>query len=111
MPAKYGVLGVRRQERRVKSEEIGMRTPRLARAAVPIPVDVLAAEAEVLCTGCDAVLDIHQPDTECPDRFLGTCPECGAWFLIDDQVHLMIPVPDLRLIGIIKEIDPGLLRG
>ena len=97
MAANYGVLGDRRQERLVKSEEFGMRTSRLTRAAIPIPVNVLAAESEVLCTGCDASLDIHQPDPESPDRFLGTCPDCGAWFLIDDQVHLMILVPDLRI--------------
>ena len=97
MPAKYGVLGVRRQERPRQIRGNWYENPSSCRAVVPIPVDVLAAEAKCFAQAVMPSWTFILPDTECPDRFLGTCPECGAWFLIDDQVHLMIPVPDLRL--------------
>jgi hypothetical protein len=51
--------------------------------------------SEVLCTCCHVVLDRHQPDDERPDRLLGTCPGCGAWFLIDAEACVMYGLPDV----------------
>ena len=51
---------------------------------------------EVLCARCQSPLDRHQPDIERPDRLLGTCCECRAWYLIDDRVHVMFALPDVR---------------
>jgi hypothetical protein len=35
-----------------------------------------------MCRECSHELDLHQPDSADPDRLLGTCPECGAWLLV-----------------------------
>lgn len=50
--------------------------------------------SEVLCARCQAVLARHQPDDEQPDRLLGTCDGCGAWFLLDLVKSVMITLPD-----------------
>jgi hypothetical protein len=49
---------------------------------------------ELDCKRCDAPLDFHQPDERLPNRLLGTCPECNAWFLIDSEAELMVLLPD-----------------
>ena len=54
--------------------------------------------AKALCSCCGERLDLHQPDAERPDRLLGTCAECGAWFLIDDETHTMLAIPDVRAV-------------
>jgi hypothetical protein len=41
------------------------------------------ARINVSCLGCRGDLKVHQPDDESPDRLLGTCPDCGAWHLMD----------------------------
>lgn len=68
-----------------------MRTPVVAFERIRIE-----HAAEVLCACCQSVLERHQPDAERPDRFLGTCLECGAWFLIDDDADVMLLLPDVR---------------
>ena len=39
-----------------------------------------------LCPRCEEDeeidLDLHQPDLQQPDRILGICPCCGAWYLL-----------------------------
>jgi hypothetical protein len=50
---------------------------------------------EVLCARCQEVLDRHQPDDEQPDRLLGTCPQCSAWYLIDARTRVMYVLPDM----------------
>jgi hypothetical protein len=62
--------------------------------------------AEVLCACCQGVLDRHQPDPARPDRLLGTCPECGAWFLIDDEAGVMLALPD---VSVLRPRDPSRL--
>jgi hypothetical protein len=37
----------------------------------------------VCCLNCGAPLEIHQPDAEAPQRFIGTCDGCGRWYLLD----------------------------
>ena len=46
------------------------------------------------CTGCRGDLAIHQPDVRLPDRLLGTCDSCSAWYLIDAAAVLMVRLPD-----------------
>jgi hypothetical protein len=48
----------------------------------------------VRCPACRDHLFLHQPDEECPDRLLGTCDECRAWFLIDAAGKVMVRLPD-----------------
>jgi hypothetical protein len=50
--------------------------------------------SEVLCSRCHSVLDRHQPDETQPDRLLGTCDGCGAWYLLDLVTSVMIALPD-----------------
>ncbi|GAC1447453.1 MAG: hypothetical protein NVSMB9_29620 [Isosphaeraceae bacterium] len=51
---------------------------------------------EGLCACCQCPLDRHQPDAEQPDRQLGTCGDCGTWFLIDSETGVMYSIPDVR---------------
>lgn len=46
------------------------------------------------CPHCDEPLVLHQPDADQPDRLLGTCPDCRAWFLIDSEAEVMVRLPD-----------------
>ena len=48
----------------------------------------------VRCPACRDYLFLHQPDEECPDRLLGTCDECRAWFLIDAAGKVMVRLPN-----------------
>jgi uncharacterized protein YbaR (Trm112 family) len=49
---------------------------------------------EVACPACQDNLVVHQPDERQPDRLLGTCESCRAWFLIDAVAAVMIRLPD-----------------
>jgi hypothetical protein len=53
---------------------------------------------ELVCVGCHGPLERHQPDLDRPDRLLGTCPDpdCGAWYLIDTEAHVMYTLPEPR---------------
>jgi hypothetical protein len=53
---------------------------------VTVPCEGLA---RMPCQSCQTALDLCQPDSNLPDRFLATCPECGEWFVVDtsDQVE------------------------
>lgn len=42
-----------------------------------------STESDALCRKCGSDLTLHQPDPEMPDRILGTCDECKAWYLFD----------------------------
>jgi hypothetical protein len=50
--------------------------------------------SDVLCARCHSPLERHQPHEEKPDRLLGTCDDCGAWFMIDLSAVVMIAMPD-----------------
>jgi len=52
------------------------------------------APSEVACPDCRGVLELHQPDQRLPERLLGTCPRCSAWFLIDTAAAAMARLPD-----------------
>jgi uncharacterized protein YbaR (Trm112 family) len=49
--------------------------------------------SEVACPGCQDHLEVHQPDERRPDRLLGTCESCRAWFLIDAVAAVMVRLP------------------
>jgi hypothetical protein len=57
---------------------------------------------ELDCLECGTELDVHQPDLEQPDRLLGTCEACGAWYLLtclpaQGEVHLLALPTDSAL--------------
>lgn len=35
-----------------------------------------------VCQKCRTELDIHQPQADDPNELLGTCNQCGGWYLI-----------------------------
>ena len=37
----------------------------------------------VCCLNCASPLELHQPETDEPRRFVGTCNQCGCWYLLD----------------------------
>jgi hypothetical protein len=51
----------------------------------------------VCCLNCAAPLELHQPEAEEPQRFVGTCDQCGRWYLLDWVPHstegLMLMLP------------------
>ena len=55
--------------------------------AVTMPVMGVSpcpADSEwVCCINCKEHLDLTQPDSDEPDRFVGTCGGCGRWYLLD----------------------------
>lgn len=50
---------------------------------------------DILCVRCHNELERHQPNGERPDQLLGTCNDCGAWYLIDSETAVMFPLPDI----------------
>jgi hypothetical protein len=63
---------------------------------VPMPEGGLTP---IACPRCQSTLCIHQPDPNFPDLLLGTCGECGNWFLVglspDGREALSLNLPDL----------------
>jgi hypothetical protein len=53
--------------------------------------------SDVRCTKCQSPLGLHQPDSELPDRLIGTCEGCDAWYLMDvaKGVMVLLPVEEL----------------
>jgi hypothetical protein len=52
----------------------------------------------VCCLNCGAPLELHRPQTEEPRRFVGTCDQCGRWYLLD-RVPLSAEGPMLMMPG------------
>ena len=56
------------------------------------------SDARVQCPDCKEALDMHQPDERSPERLLGTCQGCSAWFLIDmmpeEATWMVVTLPD-----------------
>ena len=69
-------------------------------ASIHVALDLIRMDADSegpsspRCSGCHRDLALHQPDPQSPDRLLGTCEECHAWFLILAVPGLMIRLPD-----------------
>jgi hypothetical protein len=53
----------------------------------------------VVCPDCHSPVVIHQPDEWRPDRLLGTCGSCSAWYLIAPAVSTMVRLPDDEAFG------------
>ena len=53
------------------------------------------SNTEILCGHCQEPLDRHQPDDDQPDRLLGTCSQCGEWYLMDLRASVMYVVPNV----------------
>ena len=66
----------------------------LALDLIPLPTD-FEDRSEVSCPACCDDLEIHQPDEQQPDRLLGICRSCCAWFLIDSAAAVVVRLPDL----------------
>jgi uncharacterized protein YbaR (Trm112 family) len=49
---------------------------------------------EIACPVCSVSLAVHQPDAERPERLLGTCASCSAWYLIRTEAAVMVRLPD-----------------
>jgi hypothetical protein len=69
-------------------------------ASIHLALDLIRIDANsgglssLPCPGCHEGLALHQPDPQLPDRLLGTCGECHAWFLILAIAGLMVRLPD-----------------
>jgi hypothetical protein len=50
--------------------------------------------SEVACPGCQDYLVVHQPDERLPDRLLGICHSCSAWFVIAAAAAVMVCLPN-----------------
>lgn len=61
---------------------------------------------EVRCPSCHDLLEIHQPDIESPDRLLGICPKCRAWFLVEADCGVMVRLPDQDALREIQHPSP-----
>ncbi len=50
------------------------------------------------CLACDGPLDLHQLDLSSPDRIVGLCELCGAWYMMDlipgTDEAVMVALPD-----------------
>jgi hypothetical protein len=63
--------------------------PRSNSRSISLPLSISRFRAKdgelprIRCRRCNALLQIHQPELETPERLLGTCPECHQWCLIE----------------------------
>jgi DNA-binding transcriptional LysR family regulator len=55
----------------------------------------------VCCLNCDHPLGLSQPESQEPERLIGTCPGCGRWYLLDwhprSREGVMLLLPDHRM--------------
>jgi hypothetical protein len=65
----------------------------------PVPA---APIGESTCGACGAPLELHQPDADLPDRLLGICQVCKAWWLLDGEAGLMARLPDSLRVQLIS---------
>jgi hypothetical protein len=72
----------------------------LALDPIPTPSDP-ENPSDIACSGCHDRIMIHQPDERLPDRLLGACDSCRAWFLIDAVAAVMIRLPDRDALGVV----------
>jgi hypothetical protein len=67
--------------------------------AVSVPVSPLemavdySADYKVSCLACQAPLELHLPQQNRPERLLGTCGACGAWYLLDCVASAILLLP------------------
>jgi hypothetical protein len=57
----------------------------------------------VFCLNCDNSLGLSQPESDEPERLIGTCQKCGRWYLLDwhpnsrEGVMLLLPEHQILL--------------
>lgn len=56
-------------------------------------LDGLETSAGVLCPRCRTEVDLTQPDREAPERLIGVCPECRAWYVVDLEARAVLTLP------------------
>lgn len=70
---------------------------------VPISTLVSACLGEeptcISCVLCRAPLELHIPQVDKPERMLGTCVDCGAWYLLDHTVGSLALLPSTEALG------------
>jgi hypothetical protein len=49
----------------------------------------------VYCLKCESYLDLHIPNPETPECMLGTCLDCGSWYLVDYTAGALALLPKL----------------
>jgi hypothetical protein len=63
------------------------------------------------CRNCRTPLNVHQPDEDRPEHLLGTCPHCGAWYLIElgkeKTEAFMFDLPNVTLVHALKASEPS----
>ncbi len=51
------------------------------------------------CQRCGSPMDLHQPDSNQPEQFLATCPECGLWLRVeakaDEPAAVAMQLPEV----------------
>ena len=56
---------------------------------------------ELSCRKCRVILDIIQPSTNHPDKFLAVCPVCDSWYRVEtrsgDPRGVMVSLPDVSV--------------
>lgn len=52
-----------------------------------------STEGDAVCRKCGSDLTLHQPDTEMPERILGTCDECKTWYVFDGDLECVELAP------------------
>lgn len=66
------------------------------------------------CPACREALDVHQPDSNVPDRLLAVCEGCGAWFLaVRDPMlerEVLLRLPDAVVLSGLLSAAGGDLR-
>ena len=60
----------------------------------------------VTCPDCRSSIMIHQPDERQPDRLLGVCVSCFAWFLMAPGAVVMVRLPDEEALGGFRIASP-----
>jgi hypothetical protein len=53
----------------------------------------------VICPDCRGHVVMYQPDERRPDRLLGACGSCSAWFLMAPAAAAMVRLPDDKALG------------
>jgi hypothetical protein len=70
-----------------------MTSIQLALEVIRLPLDP-DDFSEIDCPDCHGPIMIHQPDERFPDRLIGTCDSCSAWFLFGACAGIMVRLPD-----------------
>jgi hypothetical protein len=69
--------------------------------AAAVPIDP-RHPGRIDCRRCGQGLDLNQPDPEDPDRWLGTCPACGCWQVVEvldeERTALVVVLPVVEVV-------------